>query len=168
MSSKSRKKVPLKGYVVKLAETVIDHCCKQFGYTKKPILKERQMPNAFCAFQANDSKKDRYIIYYNNYRMFLAFCNEAEDKDSIMYLCAVTAVHECRHYYQYRQFNAKKPKESAETIAAWKYDYEHYEEKARAENSLEKDASEFSYKYMEKYFGLTDLQEAVTSMKKDV
>lgn len=73
MSTKRRKKVSLKQYVVKLTEAVIDHCCKQFGYSKKPILKERQMPNSFYAFQAKDSKRRRYVIYYN-YRMFLGFC----------------------------------------------------------------------------------------------
>lgn len=166
MSTKNRKKVPLKRYVVKLTEAVIDHCCKQFGYSKKPILKERQMPNSFYAFQANYSKRQRYVIYYN-YRMFLDFCKEGESKVPLLYLIVSTAAHECRHYYQYRQICSKKPRESEETIAAWKYDYEHYEEKSSAENTLEIDASDFSYKYMEEHFGLKGLKEAIENIEKD-
>lgn len=167
MSTKRRKKVSLKQYVVKLTEAVIDHCCKQFGYSKKPILKERQMPNSFYAFQAKDSKRRRYVIYYN-YRMFLGFCKGDSSIDSLVYLIVSTAAHECRHYYQYRQVCSKKPRESEETLAAWKYDFEHYGEKNRAENTLEIDASDFSYRYLEEYFGLKGLKEAVENIEKEV
>ena len=102
-------------YIAALKWTV-DRCLALFGYKNKPYLLETRLKNGEM-MEFLDFKPHYVILYdYGNFRRTFS------DKDYETQLCYAVSIaaHEMRHYYQVRQLYAKVPRETPETVEAWR------------------------------------------------
>ena len=94
-----------------------------FGYTKKPILIETELPDNIL-MEIVEYKKDCYLILHD-YIKFKSIYED--DSDDVKFLWLImTIAHEMRHYYQMRQLHSKHPKEDLDLLAEWKNDNENW------------------------------------------
>ncbi len=63
-------------------------------------------------------KKHRYAIFYD-YKQFKKTFEHLDFEGQLAYAMSLIA-HEMGHYYQMRQLDSPKPRESAETLNAWR------------------------------------------------
>ena len=106
-----------------------EYFCGEFGYLIKPFLIETRLRDG-CLMEFVHYRGAAAIFY--DYKQFKElFGNQSFETQEI---CAASILaHEMRHYYQYRQMYAKKPRESAERIARWRENEENRGGRSRGE-----------------------------------
>lgn len=106
-----------KRHYVRIIENTAAICTRLFGYKRKPDIFESQNREGEVMYICR-GRGDRYGIFYDylQFRRRFADC----DFETLEALAAFFMAHEMRHYYQMRQIDSKKPRESAKTIEKWR------------------------------------------------
>jgi hypothetical protein len=159
MSSKNKYgKFKKKDYLRTLRE-YREYFCGKFGYLIMPFLIETRLSEG-CLMMFMHHCGAAAIFY--DYKQFKDEYGKESFEVQKIYAASLLA-HEMRHYYQYRQMYAKKPRESAEILARWKGNENNSIEIDQDVvgyffQPLELDASLFEYVFCAETFGvvLTD------------
>ena len=124
MSNLSKQKYDLfrKRHYVSIIKQVTSYCTACFGYKKKPFLFETVNEKGEL-MRICRGNKNRYAIFYD-YMQFKRLFGHLDFEGQQSYAMFLIA-HEMRHYYQMRQLDATRPRESAETLEKWRQDDEH-------------------------------------------
>ena len=113
---------------IRILNVVVDFCLEKFGYKIRPYLRETKLGRGeMMLFWA---RNNCYAIFYD-WQQFKRLFRKTSYENQEAYAMA-TAAHEMRHYYQVRQIYSKVPRESEETIAAWREN--HYNGKVFGED----------------------------------
>jgi len=138
---------------INVIKNTIDDCLYIFGYTKAPYIFETSFDNNALMSFVEGKMRGTSAIYYD-YQKFQKVFSDCDDDDRILRLTHIVA-HEMRHYYQFRQIKATKPRENPRIIQEWKNekvirnrgkDNEYYG------NVRELDANTFAYIYTAERF----------------
>ena len=161
MSSRDKYGKFKKKDYIRTIRAVRDYLCEKFGYKKKPFLFETRLKDQYLMEFVH--RKARYAIFYD-YKQFKDTFGHRSFDSQEAYAAAITA-HEMRHYYQHRQMEAKRPRESVETIALWQENERNPKSEENGDclleccmQPLELDAFLFEYLFGAKEFGLILLQ----------
>ena len=103
-------------YISTIKQTV-DYCTRLFGYKKKPFLFETENRKGELMYICR-GKKRQYAVFYD-YKQFKKTFGHLSFDGQLAYAVALIA-HEMGHYYQMRQLDSSNPRESAETLKAWR------------------------------------------------
>ena len=106
-----------KRHYVSIIKQTVGYCTWIFGYKKKPFLFETENRKGELMYICRGKKK-RYAIFYD-YKQFKKTFGHLNFEGQLAYAMSLIA-HEMGHYYQMRQLDSKKPRESEETLKAWR------------------------------------------------
>ena len=161
MSSKNKYGKFKKKDYIRMVENVVWYLTRKFGYKKRPYIYETKLPKDIL--MGFIFKNGAGVIYYD-YMQFKETFGHRDFDTQEAYAAAITA-HEMRHYYQYRQILAKKPKEDEATIALWRENESHSKQLDNGEalsefllQPLELDASLFEYVFAAEIFEVLLIQ----------
>ncbi len=133
---------------VNVMKNTIGDCLDIFGYTKEPYIFETRFDDNTMMLFVEGAHGESAIYYdYQRFQRVFAKCTDEHRIYRLMHIVA----HEMRHYYQYRQIKAKKPREDAAVVEEWKKEKVIRHRGKNNEyfgNVRELDANTFAYIYM--------------------
>lgn len=132
---------------INVVKNTIKDCLDIFGYSRAPRIFETRF-DTYAVMMFVEGKGGKSAIYYD-YQKFQKLFRDCDDEDRVYRLIHIVA-HEMRHYYQFRQITAEKPREREDIVQEWKNDrvirnegkYNYY-----FGNVRELDAYTFAYMY---------------------
>ena len=114
---KSRYDLFRKRHYISVIKQTVDYCTWLFGYKKMPFLFETENRDGELMYICR-GKKHQYAIFYD-YKQFKKIFGYLDFEGQLAYATLLIA-HEMAHYYQMRQIDSPKPRESAEILEKWR------------------------------------------------